>query len=429
MNMKSILNVTRDPESRHSRAGTTVRGNAVREEDCTLHGSGEKAARRILFLITTLGVTGGAEKQLLQLATELKTRRQEVCVVAMVLPGDNETARRADAEACIRELESNQIAVHSLGMRGGVPDVRAVLRLRSVIKEFQPDVVHSHMYHANLLARVTRLLCPMPRLICTAHSIKESSQNGGPTWHKEALYRMTDALADRTTTICNAGFDRYIRVGAVPRKKFLMIPNGIDTRRFAPSTRQRHSARQALGIGSEFVWLAVGRLVTQKDYPTLFRAVELLGAKRYTVLIVGDGPLQQQLQDECAGRKLNGRIRFCGVREDPIEFYNAADGFVMSSDCEGLPMALLEAASVGLPAVVTNVGGMPEIVMNGVSGYVVPPHSATELASAMQKVMKASPEIREQMGCAARQHCRTHFGMPAVVDQWLQLYADSRRTA
>jgi glycosyltransferase involved in cell wall biosynthesis len=309
-------------------------------------------------------------------------------------------------------------------MKPGVPDLRAILRLRSLIRRFQPDVVHCHMFHANILGRITRLFCRVPALICTAHSTIESSRRGGPTWHKELVYRATDCLADRTTTICQAGFERYVRVGAAPQSKLCVIPNGIDTEVFSGSESQKQQARRALGIGSEFVWLAVGRLVPVKDYPTLFRALELLSVKDFKLLIAGQGPLEQELREECRRRGLDDSVRFCGAREDIRDLYAAADGFVMCSEFEGLSLALLEAAAMGLPAVVTRVGGNPEIVADNVSGFLVSPGDATELSAAMHKLMDSSPERRRAMGLAARQHCCAHYRMAAVVDRWISLYAE-----
>jgi glycosyltransferase involved in cell wall biosynthesis len=390
-----------------------------------LENSGTNRQNRVLILITGLGI-GGAEKQVVRLAAELRARDWEVSVVCLVKPGSPSTPVewRAGALACVSQLEQHHVDVHSLDMKRGVPDFRAVFRLRSLIRSFRPDVVHCHMFHANILGRITRLFCRMPAVICTAHNTKETSTLGGPTWHKELLYRATDSLADRTTIICNAGFDRYVRVGAVPRKKLRMIPNGVDTNVFSRSEERRRSTRIALGIGSEFVWLAVGRLVKQKDYPTLFRALELLARKQFIVLIAGSGHLETELREECTKRDLSGHVRFCGERKDILDLYNAADAFVMSSECEGMPVALLEAASVGLPAVVTNVGGNSDIVTDDVSGYVVPPGTPTQLAAALQRLMEASPERLKVMSRAAREHCHEHYRIAAIVDKWLDLYAD-----
>jgi glycosyltransferase involved in cell wall biosynthesis len=368
-------------------------------------------ANRILIVVTTLAI-GGAETQVVRLASELKARGWDISIVCLVKPVAYE-----------QQLRRQLIPVYSLDMKFGVPDFRAIFRLRSLIRHIRPDVVHCHMFHANLLGRITRLFCKMPALICTAQNTREASRRSGLTWHKELLYRATDHLADWTTIICQAGFDRYVRLGAVPRKKLRLIPNGIDTKLFSCSDEQRQSARHALGIGSEFVWLAVGRLVKQKEYPNLLRAIERLGRDDFVVLIAGEGPLQQQLQEECIQLGLSEQVRFCGAREDILDLYQAADAFVMSSGYEGLSVALLEAASMGLPAVVTNVGGNPEIVVDNVTGYLVSPGNPPELAAAMRRLMEATPEHRSAMNCAARQHCLRHYRIAAVIDQWVDLYA------
>jgi glycosyltransferase involved in cell wall biosynthesis len=331
--------------------------------------------------------------------------------------------------AYMSQLEAQHIPVHSLDMKRGVPDVRAVFRLASLIRDFRPDIVHCHMFHANLLGRVTRLFCRIPALVCTAHNFRETSEQDGPTWHKELLYRITDPLADKTTIICNAAFERYVRVGAVPRRKFQMIPNGVDTDHFMRSKNRRKNAREALGISSEFVWLAVGRLVKQKDYPTLFRALELLKHEQFVVLLAGNGPLEEQLREECRTRGLERQVRFCGAREDILDLYSAADAFVMSSEFEGLSAALLEAASTGLPAVVTDVGGNADVVKDEITGYVVPPGAPKQLATAMHQLMALLPETLRTIGDAARQLCHEQFRIAAVMDKWLDLYAKFPRHA
>jgi glycosyltransferase involved in cell wall biosynthesis len=140
------------------------------------------------------------------------------------------------------------------------------------------------------------------------------------------------------------------------------------------------------------------------------------------VLIAGKGPLEQELRVECEKRGLGGQVRFCGAREDILDLYNAGDAFVMSSEFEGLSVALLEAAAVGLPTVVTDVGGNSDVVIDGVTGHVVPAGAPAQLAAAMQRVMEASPECRQTMGSAARQHCHANFRIAVIMDQWLELY-------
>jgi glycosyltransferase involved in cell wall biosynthesis len=368
--------------------------------------------QRILLVITTL-TFGGAETQVVRLAQELKRRGREVAVACLIKPSN-----------WVEQLRSEGIAVHSLDMKRGVPDLRAIARLCSLVKSFRPDVVHSHMVHANLLARAARLFCRMPVLISTAHNLRETSEKGGPTWYKEVLYRLSDFLADRTTIICHAAFKRYVEVGAVPAEKFEVVPNGIDVEQFSPSAEARLAARKSLGMAdSVFLWLAVGRLVEQKDYVTLLRAVEILPEGEYKVLVAGSGPLLEPLKHETKRLQLEDKVQFLGASENIRHLYAAADAFVMSSIFEGLSAALLEASAMALPAVVTNVGGNTEIVTEGQTGFVVPAQNPERLAAAMQTLATLTPEARQHLGAAARAHCLENYRFDLITDQWLDLYA------
>lgn len=370
-----------------------------------------KPAHRILMLITTL-TFGGAETQVVRLSRELKKSGFEISVASMIAP-----------DAYVSELQQSGIPVDSLGMKRGVPDVRAIFRLASLIQRYKPDIVHSHMYHANILGRITRLVCRIPVLVCTAHNYKESSEKGGPTWHKELFYRLTDRLADRTTIICKAAYERYIRVGAVPREKFTMIPNGVNIEVFSPSLRRRAAARKELGVESKFVWLAVGRLVKQKDYSNLFRALQSIKDRDLILLIAGSGPLQEDLKLESRQRGLERHVRFCGTSETILDLYSAADAFVMSSQYEGLSAALLEASAMALPAVVTDVGGNADVVVHGKTGYLVPPRNADSLAAAMAQLMNLSKGEQLAFSHAAREHCCNEYRLESITSKWIDLYA------
>jgi hypothetical protein len=158
---------------------------------------------RIMHVTTGLSY-GGAETQLKNLALRLKQRKWSLSVVSMLPP-----------RAYVEELEAAGICVYNLRMRRKVPDPRAVLRLAAIMRRERPLLIHSHMIHANLLARMTRLFVKVPVLICTAHSITEG---GRP---RELAYRLTDSLADITTQVSEAGKQRYIQVGAVPPSKIV----------------------------------------------------------------------------------------------------------------------------------------------------------------------------------------------------------------
>jgi glycosyltransferase involved in cell wall biosynthesis len=140
------------------------------------------------------------------------------------------------------------------------------------------------------------------------------------------------------------------------------------------------------------------------------------------MLIAGSGPLAEDLQVECDRLGLNGRVRFLGVREDILDLYHAADAFVMSSEFEGLSVALLEASSMGLPSVVTRVGGNTDVVIDGVSGYVVEPRDPGRIAGAMRSMMDAQPEQRLAFSLAARQHCLANYRFETITQKWVDLY-------
>ncbi len=348
---------------------------------------------------------------MVRLATELKSRGWDVAVACMIAPSSHTDV-----------LKQHGVPVYSLDMRRGVPDPRATLRLAKLIRSFNPDVVHAHMVHANLLARLTRLVCSIPVVICTAHNLRETSEKGGPTWHKELLYRITDFLADRTTIICNAAYQRYIDTKAVPAAKLQMVPNGVDTDRFAPSSEVRERVRKELNLGDSFIWLAVGRLVEQKDYPNLLSALEQMPEGNWRVLIAGNGPLEAALKARVAELALMDRVQFIGTRSNMEQLFNACDAYVMSSRFEGLSMALLEAAAAGLAAVVTDVGGNRDLVLDGETGYVVPPANSQALATAMTRLMELPDTERREIGAFARRHCVENYRFQKIGDEWVRLY-------
>jgi glycosyltransferase involved in cell wall biosynthesis len=384
---------------------------SVATEDIDLYLSKSPRPRRsILLLITTL-TFGGAETQMVRLATELKSAGWDVAVACMVAPTTYTSI-----------LEQAHIPVFSLDMPRGVPDPRGLLRLARLIRRLEPDVLHAHMVHANLLGRITRMIARVPVMISTVHNLRETSEKGGPTWHKEILYRITDFLADRTTIIAQSAFERYVQVGAVPRSKLEMIPNGVDTIRFRPSSELRSESRAKLRVGSNFVWVAIGRLVEQKNYPNLLRAVRTLSAPNWQLLIVGDGALGDSLKKLSRELGLEDKVRFIPPSEDVLGMYAAADGFVMSSEFEGMSAALQEAIAMALPCVVTDVGANRDLVCDGVTGYVVPAADSNRLGQAMERLMTAPLASREQFGESARHFAVTNYEFKVVAQKWFDLY-------
>lgn len=362
---------------------------------------------RILFLSTSMGM-GGADSQLLSAAQELRGRGHDVLIVSLTPLGPmGFDARRLG------------LRTESLEMRRGVPDPRGLLRLARLVRAWRPDVVHSHMVHANLMARALRLVCPVPALVSTVHNIHE----GGRI--RMAAYRWTNALVDRMTIVSEAAAERFVNDGIIPKELLRIVPNGVDTeqiRRLPAGSRE--ALRQSLELEHEFVWLAVGRFEVAKDYPNMLRAFARVRAERpdEVLLLVGRGSLQGETEALVRELGLTPAVRFLGVRNDVPVVMSAADAYVMSSAWEGMPMVLLEASAAGLPIVATAVGGNQEVVVDGESGYVVPARDDQALATAMLRLSDRSAAERRAMGEKGREHIRANYGVRRVADRWEELY-------
>lgn len=371
----------------------------------------DEHAKRIAFVSTTLAY-GGAETQLLRLATAMVARKWDVRVITMVRP-----------DPFVVEFQRAGVSVASLDMRHGRPDPRALLRLAKLLRRFRPAVVHGHMVHANLLTRVARPLYRAPVVISTVHSTNE-----GPGWRTIAI-RLTDGLCDFTTGVSHAVVARYLRLGLTSAGKIGVVPNGVDTTEFRPSAAVRQRMRRCLGVDERFVWLAVGRIVPEKDYPTLLRAFAELERGRTVgpgavLLIVGDGSLRQQYESLSARLGIGERVRFLGIRTDVPDVMNAVDGYVLSSAWEGLGVVLQEAAATALPVVATRVGGVPDVVVDERTGYLVTAGDPRALAGQMRRLMELSPAARRQVGLQGREYVHQSFALERVVDRWEELYAD-----
>ncbi|MCA9839473.1 MAG: glycosyltransferase [Trueperaceae bacterium] len=362
-------------------------------------------SKSITFVITSL-VFAGAQSQVMALMKSLKKRGWDVRLISMMAP-----------EAHTEELDQLGIPWASLDMARGAADPRALFKLRSILREWQPTIVHSHMVHANLLARLARVLTKMPLLISTAHNVSE----GGRI--RELAYRLTDPLCELTTNVSQAAVDRYVSIGAVPQTKIKLVVNGIDASRFVFGQEAREKKRAELGLDETFSYLAVGRFDPEKDYPNMFAAFKkLLETQRAKLLVVGHGGIDMPTLVKDYG--LENDVEILGLRKDVPELMSAVDAYLMSSAWEGLPMVLLEAAASGLPIVATDVGGNAEVVQNGKTGYIVPAQNADALAKAMLELQTLSSEGRLAMGQTGRAYVKEHYDIERIVDKWESIYLE-----
>lgn len=196
---------------------------------------------RIFILSTSMGM-GGADQQILILAQAMLARGHQVRIVALAPLGPMGL-----------EAQRQAIPTESLELQRSIRVLPGVIRLVRMLRAWRPDVLHSHMVHANLLARLVRPIARVPALISTIHSVND----GG--WLRMTAYRLTSGLVDRMTIISRVAAERYIAIGAVPERRLEVVPNAVDTDRFRKLPQARAAVRRELGLGDQFVWLAVGR--------------------------------------------------------------------------------------------------------------------------------------------------------------------------
>ncbi len=364
---------------------------------------------RIVYLLSSLGV-GGAEKQALAVADRMAARGHTVALLVLM------PRLAAQWPTTIPTLHLD-VRKTPWSLLAGFKCARAFLR------EFQPDLVHSHGFHANIFARLLRLAGPKFVVLSTVHNVYEGR------WYRMLAYRLTDFLSRCTIAVSQAAADRFVRLGAVPRRKCSVILNGIDVKEFAPNGASGARIRAEIGVSdaseeAEFVWLAVGRLVPNKDYPNLLRAFAEASSGRGDALlwIAGDAPVGQiaALQQLRSELELGDAVRWLGLRRDIPALLDAADAFVSGSAWEGMPLAVGEAMAMGKPVVATDVGGVRELV--GDAGVIVPAKDPEALADAMIATMKKSREALAAIGRAARQRIVDRFSMDATADSWEELY-------
>jgi len=363
---------------------------------------------RIVYVFTSLGM-GGAERQGLALAARMAQRGHTVAVLVL---------RPRLAEEWPTDLETIHLGLR----RPPLSFVTGLAHARRFLLGFRPDLLHSHSFHANIFARLLKLFLPSSRVISTVHNVYEGR------WPRMIAYRLTDALASRTTAVSQAAADRFIRLKAIPKHRCVVLPNGIDTAEFAPIPERRAETRVEMEMNTDFVWLAAGRLTPAKDYPNLLRA--------FAQVRIAHPATQLWIAGETAGAKRTPtggyvfgfvsergaleNVRFLGLRRDMPALLDAADAFVLSSAWEGMPLAVGEAMAIEKPVVATDVGGVRQLL--GEAGIVVPPADPNALAHAMIDLMQAPAAARNELGRAARQRIREHFSMDARADQWEALY-------
>jgi glycosyltransferase involved in cell wall biosynthesis len=359
------------------------------------------APLRIALMIECDG-PGGAELMMLDLATELRSRGHTVLPVGLT-SGTGWLGSRFEAAG-----------FHPVAFEIRSPlDFAAARQLTTILRDFRADVVHSHEFTMAIYGAAAARRAGA-RHVITMH---------GGLYYAAALrrrlamrwaVRRSDALVGVSMATANE-LQRQLGVSA-PRLQ--VIPNGIPQRIGA-----RDRVRRELGIApGEPLIVAVGNLYQVKGHAVLLDALaKLRDLTGWRLAIAGRGEEEAPLRARAAALGIAERIHLLGFREDIPDILAAADVFAMPSLSEGLPLALVEAMSFGLPVVITRVGGIPEVVTDDVDALLVSPSDSDVLAHALRRLLD-DPALRRRLGDAARTRARRDYGIATMVDRYERLY-------
>jgi len=394
--------------------------------------SGESPIR-VVRVISRLNV-GGPAIQAITL-----TRRLAPLGYATTLVRGREDPDEGDMDYLARELGVNPVMVASMRRNVGWRDLMALARLVRLLRRERPHLVHTHAAKAGTLGRAAALLAFRPRRRpVLVHTFHGHSLIGYFSDRRNRLFRrIEEALARRTARLVAVSpevRDELVAMRVAPAEKFAVVEDGYDLSAFTldgeERARRRGELRRDLGIPEDArVITLVARLVPIKRVDRFLRiARRLTEAPHAVFLVVGDGELRDELRASEDARALEGRLVWAGFRRDMPDVHFASDVAVLTSDNEGTPSSLIEAAAAAVPAVGTDVGGMATVVREGETGRLVAVDDEAGFADRVRELLE-DPERAAEMGARARRRSLASFGLERLVADFDRVYGElvSRR--
>jgi glycosyltransferase involved in cell wall biosynthesis len=357
---------------------------------------------RVAHVIGGLRV-GGAEKQFVSLMNSLRAERKLAIYVSDASP---QTSLEDQLDPSVRQI---RVRVRKRFF------ARDVMRLAAVLREERINVVHTHMFWANLYGVVAARMAGI-RAVFTAEHGENRWKNG---FHRMLERRVISPLCIRRFCVSPKILERRRTLDRVPADKLVLLPNGTDIPREGKSWPEKRS---------DFLVGSIGRFVSQKDFGNLVDAICLLRERGRPVraVILGDGPEMPAMRDRVSAHGLDEVVRLPGMDTDVSRWYRQFDIYACSSIEEGLPVTIIEAMSYGLPVVSTDVGAIGQVVRDGVDGRIVPPANAEALAAALQGLID-TPDRLPEYGQNARQRARAEYSIDAVARTLENAYRDGLR--
>lgn len=363
--------------------------------------------KRILYL-TTDSKLGGTERVIYNLARALHGVDFEVHVDSLKGPGELQDLLN---QAGVPSTNLNMASKLDLGVIG---------RLRRLIREFQPDLLCTYLFHANHLGRLVGRMSGVRKILTVQESV-----DAWRRWHHNLIDRLTVPLVDQFAANSEAVRQRFHEFSGIPMERVEVIYNGID---LAPYRHLENSKcttlRESLGLDAgSIVFITVAHINPYKGHRHLVEAAARI-VKKYPEarwLFVGSGRSDEEVRRQIGDVGLQDRIHMLGVRKDIPDLLNASDVFVLPSLWEGCPLSILEAMAAGLPVIASSVGGIPELVQQEKTGLLVRPGEAADLADKMQSLLEDG-DRRRNMGQEGKARAFAEFSLEMQVARTRELY-------
>jgi glycosyltransferase involved in cell wall biosynthesis len=367
---------------------------------------------RNVFLIDALGM-GGAENLMVSFLNHFDRAHFDTRVCVLGVRQGNPIADQVEGLG----FPVDMVPVSRLR------DVTALFRLLQYLREREVDILHTQLEHSNTLGNLAAALRGIPS-VSTLHTFDNPPRGTSEFWRYRLMWWSLRTNCDRVLAVSEGTRQHHIRVGRLPAEKVVTMYNGIDLARFARTPADRSRVRRALGIPPDApVLMTVAVLRQPKGIQYMLDALpavlESLPDAYY--LLVGGGPYEGELKALAAERGVSDRVIFTGMRRDVPDLLAAGDVFVFPTLGDALPTVLAEAMAARLPIVACEVGGVPEMVEDGVNGFLVPSADAERLAEACIRLV-GDPQQMEAMAQAGYRIAQERFDVNAQVKNLVNLY-------
>ena len=379
-------------------------------------GSGQTAppppgdALRVMHVVFTFHA-GGMELGVLKLVNRLDPHRIQSSICSTRAGGG------------LAPLLAPHVSLFELRRRNG-NDLRLVWEMYRLFRRERPHIVHTHAWGTLLEGLIAARMAGVPVVVHGEHGTLQLR------WRQRLFQRFGWSRVDRLLSGSTRLAQRMAHEVAIPPDRIQTIRNGVELSRFQRRITTKEARRELALPDSTPVVGAVGRLVPVKDHVSLVEAVAMLGRDGLApvLVIAGEGPERDAIHGRARALGLDSQVRLLGHRTDIQTVFAALDVFVLSSRSEGLNNTILEAMAAGLPVVATRVGGADEMVIDGVTGFLVPATAPDKMADALKQLL-SDLSMRLAMGQAGRARAETEFDLDRTLLKYERMYTELAQEA